>query len=281
MFSFIIPVLYEGSSINNLIEQLYQQFAADSVQASSVQLSSDQVNLVQASSDQMIKNFFEIIVVDGDPCGSTIHYITSFCDSNEQSNSNRQQFPSKYPKIKLITSKPGRGTQMNAGAEIADGEILIFLHADTQIASDSLNHISKIMRIGKYQSGAFRLRFDSQRKVYRLIEFFASLRCRITRIPYGDQAIFIKKSYFEKIGRFADIPIMEDIDLMQRIKRCGDRVYISSKFVKTSARRWEKEGIVYCVIRSSVLSLLFRLGVSPKRLLKYYKIFSNQTETRK
>ncbi|MBF0302193.1 MAG: TIGR04283 family arsenosugar biosynthesis glycosyltransferase, partial [Desulfamplus sp.] len=177
--------------------------------------------------------------------------------------------------------KPGRGTQMNAGSQIADGEILIFLHADTQLPSGSLDHISKIIKTGKYKSGAFSLQINSQRKIYRLIEFFASLRCRLTRIPYGDQAIFITKSYFQKIGRFSEIPIMEDIDLMHRIRQRGDKVYISSKCVKTSPRRWEKEGIVYCVIRSSILALLFRLGVPPHRLLKYYKIFRNETSNRK
>lgn len=264
MFSFIIPVLYEGSSIKDRIERLYQQFSTDSA---------------QVSSDQTIKNCFEIIVVDGDPKGSTIHHIISFYNSNEQPN--KQIVLPIYPKIKLITSNPGRGTQMNAGSQIADGDILIFLHSDTQLPSDSLDYISKIIKTGKYKSGAFRLRFDSQRKIYRLIELFASLRCRLTRIPYGDQAIFIKKTYFGKIGGFAEIPIMEDIDLMQRIRQRGDKIYISSKCVKTSPRRWEKEGIIYCVIRSSILALLFRLGVPPHRLLQYYKIFRNETSNRK
>ncbi|MBF0378019.1 MAG: TIGR04283 family arsenosugar biosynthesis glycosyltransferase [Desulfamplus sp.] len=233
MFSFIIPVLYEGSSINICISKLCQQFS---------------------------DHLFEIIVVDGDSEKSTIKHI-------------KPTFLSSYPKIKLATSQPGRGIQMNRGAELADGEILIFLHADTKLPSDALTHIVRAINIDQYKAGAFKLRFDSQRKIYRLIEFFASLRCRLTHIPYGDQAIFISKSYFQKIGNFSEIPIMEDIDIMLRIRRLKDRVFISDKWVQTSARRWEKEGVLYCSLRSFILALLFRIGISPYRLLKYYKIF--------
>ncbi|MBF0390890.1 MAG: TIGR04283 family arsenosugar biosynthesis glycosyltransferase [Desulfamplus sp.] len=237
MFSFVIPVLYEGASINSSINQLYHQFSG---------------------------YCFEIIVVDGDPNKSTIQQILS-CNSISSNNFN----------LKLISAKQGRGSQMNAGANIADGKILIFLHADTKMPSDALKHIFNVIQKEQYKVGAFKLRFDSQRKIYRFIEFFASLRCRLTLTPYGDQAIFITKSYFQQIGKFSEIPIMEDIDLMLRIKKGGEKVYISNKYVKTSSRRWEKEGVGYCAIRSSILALLFRLGVSPYRLLKYYRVFRN------
>lgn len=245
MFSFIIPVLYEGSSINNIIGKLYNQFSTD---------------------------VFEIIVVDGDPKKSTIRHISFFNHSKKQSNI--KPLPPKYPtKIKLLVSQPGRGTQMNAGARLAEGDILIFLHADTQMPSDGLKHIIEIMNTSQYKAGAFKLAFDSERSVYRLIEKLASWRCCITRIPYGDQAIFMSKFYFQKIGGFAEIPIMEDIDLMLRIRKRKDRVYISDKCIKTSARRWEDEGVLYCAVRSSILALLFKFGIQPYRLLKYYKIF--------
>lgn len=213
-------------------------------------------------------------MVDGDPKKSTIRHISDFNHSNKQSNI--KIVPPKSDKIKLLVSKPGRGMQMNAGARLAEGDILIFLHADTQMPLDGLKHIIEIMNTSQYKAGAFKLAFDSERRVYRLIEKLASWRCRITRIPYGDQAIFMSKFYFQKIGGFAEIPIMEDIDLMLRIRKRKDRVYISDKCIKTSARRWEEEGVLYCAIRSSILALLFKFGIQPYRLLKYYKIFRNK-----
>ncbi|MEZ4526919.1 MAG: TIGR04283 family arsenosugar biosynthesis glycosyltransferase [Desulfobacterales bacterium] len=232
LISIIIPVLYEGSFINQRIESLQRQFSADS---------------------------FEIIVADGDPEKSTVKHI--LC-----------------PSIKTVTAPRGRGTQMNAGALFAEGDILIFLHADTEMPPDALIHIREIMKTGQYAAGAFRLGFDSQRPVYKFIETGASWRCRLTKIPYGDQAFFMPASYFKKIGGFAEIPIMEDIDLMRRIKQRGDRIFISPKYVRTSARRWEQEGIVYSVLRSWILAALFCLGVSPHRLARYYKIFRNENK---
>lgn len=203
---------------------------------------------------------FEIIVVDGDPEKSTVQHI--LC-----------------PKVKTVTAPRGRGTQMNAGAGLAEGDILIFLHADTELPRDALRHICEIMKTGQYAAGAFRLRFDSPRPIYRFIEFGASWRCRLTRIPYGDQAIFVSRAYFQKIGGFAEIPIMEDIDLMRRIKQRNDRIFISPECVRTSARRWEQEGIVYSVLRSWILASLFCLGVSSHRLARYYRIFRNEKKT--
>jgi len=214
--------------------------------------------------DRLYRQFpadcFEIIVVDGDPEKSTVKHI--LC-----------------PKVKTVTAPRGRGIQMNAGAQIADGNILIFLHADTELPPDALEHICEIMKTGQYAAGAFRLRFDSHLRIYRLIEYGASWRCRLTRIPYGDQAIFISRSYFKKIGGFAEISIMEDLDLMRRIRQRNDRIFISPKCVRTSARRWEQEGIIYSVLRSWILASLFCLGVSPHRLIGYYKIFRNEKKT--
>lgn len=230
-YSFVIPVLYEGDAVNQVIERVSRQFPEDSL---------------------------EIVVVDGDPEKSTLRRILS-------------------PKVKTATAARGRGTQMNEGAQLAHGDILIFLHADTEMPADALDFIREIMKTGQYAAGAFTLRFDSQRRIYRVIESAASWRCRLTRIPYGDQAIFIRRSYFEEIGGFKEIPIMEDIDLMRRIRRRGDRICISPAYVRTSARRWEKEGILYCAIRSWVLAALFALGVPPHRLIRYYKIFRNDS----
>jgi hypothetical protein len=99
----------------------------------------------------------------------------------------------------------------------------------------------------------------------------ANLRSRLTRIPYGDQAIFIRASYFRSIGGFKEIPIMEDVDLMRRIKRKGWRIVIFQEPVITSARRWEKEGLLFGTLRNWFLMTLFLCGVSPERLARFYR----------
>ncbi|MHC4356887.1 MAG: glycosyltransferase family protein, partial [Planctomycetota bacterium] len=111
---------------------------------------------------------------------------------------------------------------------------------------------------------------DSDTLFLRYISVRASLRSRCNRIPYGDQAIFIRKKYFNQIGRFKDIPLMEDVELMRRIKKDGKNICILPDKVTTSARRWQRDGALYTTARNQVLVALFYLGVSPGRLAKYY-----------
>ena len=224
-FSIVIPVLNEADRINSHICHLQMQSS---------------------------ENFYEIIVVDGDPQGTTVKVIHD-------------------RKVISITAYQGRARQMNAGAAIAGGEVLIFLHADTLLPPEALNKISKVLENEKYVGGAFNLGIDSDRLILKYVAAHASMRSRINRIPYGDQAIFIRKSYFDKIGGFKDIPLMEDVDLMRRIKKRGDMIYIFRDQVMTSPRRWEKEGVVYTTIRNKVLVSLFFLGVGPEKFLKYYR----------
>jgi rSAM/selenodomain-associated transferase 2 len=195
---------------------------------------------------------FEIIVVDGDPQCGTIKAI--------RDNS-----------VICITSSKGRARQMNAGAAIARGEILIFLHADTKLPVGALQKISQVLGNLKYIGGAFDLGIDSDRLILKYIAVRASFRSRLNRIPYGDQAIFIRKKYFDQIGRFREIPLMEDVDLMRRIKKDRKKIYILPDKVTTSARRWESEGALYTTMRNQILVGLFYLGVSPHRLAKYYR----------
>src|SRR5271157_1207165 len=165
---------------------------------------------------------FEVIVVDGSPSRETIGAI-------------------RKVEVKKIFSEKGRARQMNRGALNACGEILLFLHADTELPKSALNTISSVMGKGDFVGGAFDLGIKSRRPAFRLIEMGASLRSRFTRIPYGDQAIFVRKEYFHSAGGFKEIPLMEDVDLMSRIKNAGDKIYIISEKVRTSSRRWEKE----------------------------------------
>jgi hypothetical protein len=127
------------------------------------------------------------------------------------------------------------------------------------------------MQDERYVAGAFDLGIKSERFVFRIIESVASLRSRITDIPFGDQAIFIRKDYFEKIGGCKDIPIMEDMEIMGRIKRLGDRITIIKQRVMTSPRRWEKESVIGCTLRNWLLQMLYVLHVSPDKLSKLYR----------
>lgn len=194
----------------------------------------------------------EIIVVDGDQQGNTINAIR---DSG----------------VITTTSQKGRGPQMNCGAALASGTVLLFLHADTLLPEDALERIAEALRDHRFVGGAFDLGLDTDRYIFRITEQYVFLRTRITRIPFGDQAIFIRRSYFDKIRGYKEIPLMEDVEIMSRIKRQGDRICIIPEKVRTSPRRWEAEGILSCTFRNWVLQILYALGVPPERLVKWYK----------
>ena len=193
----------------------------------------------------------EVIVVDGNPAGGTVSVI-------------------KDRQVVSVISKPARGRQLNAGAAVAKGDILLFLHADTTLPAGAVEKIQKCLADAKNMAGAFELGIDSDRLIYKWIAFWAHIRYKYFGLPYGDQAIFMRKDYFESIGGFADYVIMEDVDLVRRIRKLGDKVHILPEKVSTSARRWEKEGAVYGTVRNSILLLLFCAGVKPDRLVKYY-----------
>lgn len=160
---------------------------------------------------------------------------------------------------------------MNAGAAMATGEILIFLHADTRLPRQALELINQAMTRQALIGGAFDLRIDTERLILKIIARIASLRSRLTRIPFGDQAIFIRSDYFHQMGGYPEIPLMEDVALMRRIKRAGGRVGFIPEPVITSARRWELEGILYTTLRNWILLSAYTLGAEPDKLAKYYK----------
>ncbi len=194
----------------------------------------------------------EIIVVDGDPSGDSIQVIPGTL-------------------IKKILSRRGRGMQMNAGARSASGDILLFLHADTFLPSNGLILLAKAMQEPSVLGGAFDLSIDAAGRWFRWIEKAASLRSRITRIPYGDQAIFIRRNYFTACGGYAEIAIMEDVELMRRMNRSGHRITLLPFPVRTSPRRWKKTGILRNTLRNWMLLILFYLGVPAGRLKRFYR----------
>ena len=199
----------------------------------------------------MSGSFYEIIVVDGDPKKSTINKI-------------------HYDGVRTAVGPKGRGPQMNTGAALADGDILLFLHADTILPLNAARRIRSSCADRACAGGASRLGINSPKPVYRLIEKMVSIRSQITRIPYGDQGIFIKKQVFRAMGGFKNIPIMEDIDLMRRVRKRRENIILVPEQVSTSPRRWEREGVLFCTLRNWILASLFILGVDPGVLKKYY-----------
>jgi rSAM/selenodomain-associated transferase 2 len=173
--------------------------------------------------------------------------------------------------VRKLLSKKGRGGQLNRGAAIATGDVLLFLHADTVLPPAAFERIAEAMCDEGCVGGAFDLRIDSTRAAFRIIETAANLRSRLTRIPYGDQAIFLRASCFRTLGGFREIPIMEDVDLMRRVKRKAGKIVIFREPVITSARRWEKEGLLFVTLRNWFLVTLYLCGVAPERLARFYR----------
>lgn len=172
---------------------------------------------------------------------------------------------------KVYVTKKGRGHQMNFGAERADGDILLFLHADCTLPYNGFRIIRNVLKGNRIAAGAFDLSIVHPNFRFKIIEFGANLRSRITSIPYGDQGLFMKREVFEHLGGFADIPLMEDIEISRRLKRIGRIIFIRPP-IKTSPRRWLKEGIVVTTLRDWVIAISFAfLRVSPYRLIKYYE----------
>ena len=163
----------------------------------------------------------EFIVVDADPAGSTIKKIRS------------------GEAVKLLSPR-GRGMQMNRGADAARGNVLLFLHADTFLPENALAHIKNALTDDTCVGGAFDLGIDSDRVLLRLTAWCASLKHRMTRVPYGDQAIFIRSDFFRAIGSYREIPLFEDVELMRRIKKLRKKITIIRHRTITSPRKWGK-----------------------------------------
>lgn len=204
----------------------------------------------------------EIIVVDGDPLGTTINRILN-------------------PGVTKITAPAGRAVQMNAGARAARGDRLLFLHADVRLPMDAFEKIEAALGRRHAAAGAFALGISSRRKAFRIIEWGVAIRSRLTRIPYGDQAIFTSRELFFQLGGFKEIWLLEDVELMRRIKKKVGRITILPAKVAASPRRWEKEGLLYCTLRNLALILLYLLGVSPERLARFYRTRRSSPYTQK
>lgn len=172
--------------------------------------------------------------------------------------------------ITVISSPPGRAVQMNSGAAIASGEIILFLHADTRLPNGFDEMIRTTLQKPRVVAGAFGLRIDAPHKGLRLVEWGVKWRSHFWQMPYGDQGIFLTKATFGQIGNFPELPIMEDFELIRRLKRLG-KIAIVSVPVITSPRKWLQKGILTITILNQIIILTYLLGVSPERIRSWYR----------
>ncbi|GAB4150396.1 MAG: TIGR04283 family arsenosugar biosynthesis glycosyltransferase [Planctomycetaceae bacterium] len=170
---------------------------------------------------------------------------------------------------KCLSVSPGRAIQQNAGAEIACGDVLLFLHADCRLEPGTLEAIREVMSDQQTIAGCFRQRIEAKGLRYRLLEWGNALRVRCLKWMYGDQAIFVRREVFNQIGGFPDVKLMEDLLLAKRLKKRGRLALLPSR-VRVSARRWQTKGVIRQTLRNWSFVLLSQCGVSPNWLAKFY-----------
>lgn len=169
----------------------------------------------------------------------------------------------------ILDSKKGRGAQLKKGAEEAQGDLLLFLHGDSYFDKNPLKEIKKILRT--YKWGAFTLKFTGNHPWLTIIAFNSSNRVRFRNIAFGDQGIFMEKKFYESMGGFKELPLMEDYDLSIRIKEKGYRIGLSEQKIYTSSERFEKNGYVKTMVNMQYCQHLFRKGLPVDKIMKEYK----------
>ncbi len=170
----------------------------------------------------------------------------------------------------LLVSTRGRALQMNKGAEVASGDVLLFLHVDTILPNDGIAAIIDRIKPGQEVWGRFDVCLSGNRRFFRVIETMMNWRSRISGIATGDQAIFITRHLFQRMQGFADIPLMEDVELCRRLKKIQSPVCLSQRVI-TSSRRWELGGVFKTIWLMWRLRLAYWLGADPSTLARQYR----------
>jgi glycosyltransferase involved in cell wall biosynthesis len=208
--------------------------------------------------------------------------------------------------VRGVAAPRGRARQMNAGAAVAGGQVLLFLHADTRLPDDAFPAVLRAVGVDvtpvvgaheadmdahrdentpasgagpagnaapipAWRAGAFTLSIDAPEAWFRVVEALANLRNRLTRTPYGDQAQFFRAELFRAMGGYPNQPLMEDVEMMRRLRGAGEPLALLPLRVTTSARRWRDEGPVRCTLRNVCLRLLYALGVPAQLLARWYR----------
>ncbi|HEY2664442.1 MAG TPA: TIGR04283 family arsenosugar biosynthesis glycosyltransferase [Candidatus Binataceae bacterium] len=192
----------------------------------------------------------EVIVVDGGSSDASVRIAEQFTDQ-------------------VLAAPRGRAQQQNLGAARSSGEALVFVHSDTIVPPTFSDDIAAALTDPWVCGGRFDIRFDDPRAISRLIGRAISLRSRLTRSATGDQAIFVRRATFARLGGFPEIPICEDLALMRLLKRAG-RVACLRSTVTSSARRWQHGGFARTIVLLWTIKSLYLCGVAPERLARWY-----------
>lgn len=193
----------------------------------------------------------QVIVADGGSADQTFELA-------EQSN------------CQTCVSPPGRGQQMNAGAKIATGDVLLFLHADNWLAENAIEKIRELKLETERFWGCFLQRIEHEHPVYRWLESGNALRAKWQQLVYGDQAMFISRVLFETVGQFPNQPLMEDFEISRRLSLQARPIILPGP-VYVSARRWQKNGVAGQTLKNWSLAFAYRLGRSPEKLRQRYQ----------
>jgi rSAM/selenodomain-associated transferase 2 len=192
----------------------------------------------------------EVIVVDGGSRDATIQRARLRAD-------------------RVISAPRGRALQMNAGAAQASGDVLLFLHADTRLPRAAEHVILYGLERSGRAWGRFDIKIEGRSPLLFLVAQLMNLRSRLTGIATGDQAMFVRRDAFEAVGRFAEIPLMEDIAISKRLKRVSRPLCVRERVV-TSGRRWEEHGVLATVVQMWRLRLAYFFGADPRELARQY-----------
>jgi len=202
-------------------------------------------------------DFEEIILIDGGSQDHTVEVAQAFSETLHQLH------------CQIISGPKGRAAQMNAGAAKATADILLFLHADTQLPHNAKHVIEQALSRSHVVGGRFDVRFPQDIGYAWMVSRMMNHRSRLSGICTGDQAIFVRRRVFESMGGFSDMPLMEDIEFSRRLKRKGAIIALKETVV-TSFRRWEQQGPLRTILRMWLLRFLYWLGWSPHHLHRYY-----------
>ena len=186
---------------------------------------------------------FETIAIDGGSTDDTLNIVH------------------EHTWLRVLSSSRGRAPQMNAGANVARGDWLLFLHADTILPDGALVRLDSLTKDTSIQAGGFRHRFSANRAGLRLISWLHNWRCSITHVFYGDQAFFIRRDLFNQLGGYPEDAEMEDIALGEAVRK-ETRPVLLNEYVVTDSRKFEQMGIWRSLSRIFVILMKYELGLS-------------------
>jgi len=199
----------------------------------------------------------ELLIADGGSTDGTPDRIIEFFEHNDT-----------LP-VRMFLSERGRAKQMNCGAHFASGDALLFLHADTQLGENALVELAQALENPSVQFGYFTMKFDSENPIAEYYASFTNVNSLLTH--YGDSGIFARREFFEKIGKFPEQELLEDVEFLQRAARYSMPHLIERAHVITSARRFEKNGYLWQMLCNIGIVGLYKLGASPNWLKQFYQ----------